>query len=90
VGRVQIELITGTGQVQTVGPVDLAGPNSRRVQSFVIPATADVVRLKLLRNDGSVRYEAAVHREQLHNFPAPEGTPRPNGFAFDLTRYPAS
>lgn len=91
IGRVVIEVVTGTGQVQTVGPTDVVtAPNARRVQSFVIPTTADVIRIKLMRNDGTLRYEAAVHREQLHNLPAPEGAARGSTYAFDLTRYPAS
>lgn len=91
VGRVTIEVITGSGQVQTLGPTDVVTqPNARRIQSFVIPATADIIRIKLLRNDGSMRYEAAVHREQLHNLAAPEGAARGNTYSFDLTRYPAS
>jgi hypothetical protein len=91
VGRVTIEVLTGSGQVQTYGPVDVVPqPNARRVQSFVIPPTAEIIRIKLLRNDGTLRYEAAVHRQQLGNLPAPEGTARGNSFSFDLTRYPAS
>lgn len=91
VGRVTIEVVTGTGEVQSVGPTDVvSAPNARRVQSFVIPATADVIRIKLLRNDGTLRYEAAVHREQLGNLPAPEGTAQGARFAFTLSQYPAS
>ena len=87
--RVEIEIVGG-GAVQSSGPVDLAGPNSRRVQSFVVPASADVIRLKLLRNDGTVRYEAAVHRAQLGNLPSPEGSGQGARYTFDLQRYPAS
>jgi hypothetical protein len=89
VGRVEIEIVGG-GAVQSSGPVDLAGPNSRRVQSFLVPASADVIRLKLLRNDGTVRYEAAVHRAQLGNLPPPEGSGQGARYTFDLQRYPAS
>ena len=35
-------------------------PGSRRVQSFVIPTSAQAVRIKVQRRDGTVRYEAAV------------------------------
>jgi hypothetical protein len=91
VGRVTIEVLTGSGQVQSVGPVDVvSAPNARRVMSFVIPTSADVIRMKILRNDGTMRYEAAVHREQLVNLPAPEGRAQGNTFVFDLARYPAS
>ncbi|MDP3274953.1 MAG: hypothetical protein Q8Q09_07125 [Deltaproteobacteria bacterium] len=91
VGRVTIEVATGTGQVSTLGPTDVvSAPNSRRVQGFVIPATVEIVRIKLLRNDGTVRYEAVVHRNGLANLPAPEGQPAGERFRFDLTRYPAS
>ncbi|MBL8679806.1 MAG: hypothetical protein JNK05_11600 [Myxococcales bacterium] len=90
VGRVTIEVITGSGEVQSVGPTDVATtPNSRRVMSFVIPASADVIRMKILKNDGTMRYEAAVHRAQLVNLPAPEGRAQGSSFAFDLTRYPS-
>jgi hypothetical protein len=90
VGRVTIEVITGTGQVQSVGPTDVATtPNARRVVSFVIPRTVDVIRMKILKNDGTMRYEAAVHREQLTNLPAPEGRAQGSTYVFDLTRYPS-
>ena len=91
VDRVTIEMITGTGQIQSVGPTDLTvTAGGRRVMSFVVPLSVEIARLKIMKSDGSVRYEAAVHTSALHNLPNPEGAPRGNTWAFDLTRYPAN
>jgi hypothetical protein len=44
----------------------------------------------LHRRDDSMRYEAGVDSPQLHQLPAPEGSPGGlRGFNFDLQRYPS-
>jgi hypothetical protein len=91
VDRVSIEVITGNGSVQSVGPTELGTtPGGRRVMSFVVPMSVEIARLKIIKNDGSVRYEAAVHTAALHNLPNPEGRAQGTSWAFDLTRYPAN
>ncbi len=91
VGRVTIEIAGGGGQVAATEPQTVSSnPGSRRVQSFVVPTSAQAVRIKVQRRDGAVRYEAAVEAGQLYNFPAPQGAPGENGFAFELSAYPSN
>jgi hypothetical protein len=91
VGRVVIEVVSGTGTVQASDPHTLTtSPDARRVQAFVVPNTVEQVRLRILRHDDALRWEAAVDVAQLHNLPLPEGQGGDGAsFAFDLTRYPA-
>lgn len=91
VGRAAIEVITGQGQVASTEPMTIGnGPDSRRVQSFVVPAGIEQIRLKILRRDDGVRWEAAVDAAQLGNLPAPVGQPRgPDTFQFNLQQYPS-
>lgn len=91
VDRVAIEVITGNGNVQSVGPTELGTtPGGRRVMSFVVPLSVEICRLKILKTDGTVRYEAAVHTAALENLPNPEGRAQGTSWAFDMTRYPAN
>jgi hypothetical protein len=92
VGRVVIEVVSGTGEVRSTEPRSLTGsPDARRVQAFVVPSTVQQVRIKILRRDDGVRWQAAVDVPQLHNLQQPEGRARgTTGFEFELTRYPAN
>ena len=89
--RAAMELVTGSGTVTSVGPLTVGPtPDSRRVQSFVIPAGVEQVRVKLLRQNNSVRYEAVFEASGLTNLPLPEGRPQgPDRFVFNLQRYPS-
>jgi hypothetical protein len=91
VGHLAIEVVGGGGEVHANEPQPLGtAPDARRVQSFVVPAGIEQIRIKILRRDEHVRYEAAVDAGQLGNLPVPEGHPRgPDTFAFDLPRYPS-
>jgi hypothetical protein len=92
VGRVVMEVISGTGSVASTEPQTIGNaPDARRVQSFVIPQGIEQLRIKILRHsDEHVRYEAAVDAAQLHQLPVPEGQPRgPDTFVFTLAHYPS-
>ena len=89
ISHVAIELITGTGDIHGTDPQPISTQSTRRVQSFVVPSSAGQVRVKLVRQDNGVRYEAAVWASQLVQLPAPEGQPTSEGFGFDLARYPS-
>lgn len=93
VGRVTMEVITGSGSISVGEPRNLDAPSvqaSRRVQAIVVPPGVQQVRIKILRHDDTVRYEAAVDAAQLHNLPAPEGSPQgATGFNFELASYPS-
>lgn len=92
IGRVAIEVLRGSGQVQSTEPRTLtSSPDARRVQAFVVPTTVEQVRIKILRRDESVRWQAAVDVSELGQLPVPEGTVGgPGGFNFALVRYPAN
>ncbi|MBK6529770.1 MAG: hypothetical protein IPF99_09250 [Deltaproteobacteria bacterium] len=63
--------------------------DGRRVQSFVVEPSAPRVRLRVLGPANRVRYEAVVEADRLVDLGLPEGSAAPDGFTFDLTRYPA-
>ena len=89
IDRVIFEAEGGAG-VHTMDPQGLApGAESRRVQSFAVPAGVRRVTIKVMGLQARVRYEATVDVDRLVDLVAPTGTATPNGFAFDLTRYPA-
>jgi hypothetical protein len=87
--HIEIQLITGTGEIHQTEPQMVSAETTRRVQSLVVPESIQTVRIKLVRRDNSVRYEAAVDVAQLHNLPAPEGSPTAQGFGFELSSYPS-
>jgi hypothetical protein len=89
VDRVTVEAVI-RGNVNAGTPTFLGGvADGRRVQSFVVEASAPRVRLRVLGPSNTVRYEAVVESDRLADLSAPEGSPTPDGFDFDLTRYPA-
>ena len=89
VDRVIFEAVGG-GTVHSMDPQGLApGAESRRVQSFSIPEGTRRVNIKVMGLQARVRYEATVDVERLVDLTAPQGSATPNGFAFDLARYPA-
>lgn len=89
VDRVTVEAVM-RGNVNAGTPTFLGGSaDARRVQSFVVEASAPRVRLRVLGPANRVRYEAVVEAERLADLAPPEGTPGGDGFAFDLARYPA-
>lgn len=89
VERVTVEAVV-RGNVNAGTPTFLGGmADGRRVQSFVVEPSAPRVRLRILGPTNSIRYEAVVEVERLVDLPEPEGTLAPDGFSFDLTRYPA-
>lgn len=91
VGRVAVEVISGSGTVQITEPQTVTdSPDARRVQSILIPNTVTQVRFRILRPNDSVRYEAAVESAQLPQLGAPDGTVGgPRGFTFELSHYPS-
>lgn len=89
IDRVIMEAVGG-GTVHSMDPQGLApGAESRRVQSFSIPEGTRRVNIKVMGLQARVRYEATVEVERLSDLVAPQGSATPNGFAFDLARYPA-
>jgi hypothetical protein len=89
IDRVVLEA-EGGGSVHAMDPQGLApGAESRRVQSFAVPAGIRRVHIKVMGLQARVRYEATVDVERLVDLVAPQGSATPNGFAFDLARYPA-
>ena len=71
-------------------PTFLGGaPAGRRVQSYVVEANVPRVRIRVVGPASRIRYEAVVEAEHLADLPSPEGAPSADGFAFDLTAYPA-
>ncbi|MBL8605543.1 MAG: hypothetical protein JNK72_26665 [Myxococcales bacterium] len=89
VDRVAIEAV-GRGSATGTDPTGLtAAPDTRRVQVFSVNEVAPRVRVKLFAPGGRVRYEAVVDATRLVDLTVPEGTDPGQGFAFDLTRYPA-
>ncbi len=92
VDRVIIEAVGAEGgaSVNGMDPVGVApSSESRRVQSFVVPAGVPRVRVKLMALRAQVRYEAVVDADRLVELPAPVGNSGPGGFSFDLSQYPA-
>jgi hypothetical protein len=80
----------GGASVHSMDPQGLApGAESRRVQSFAVPTGVRRVTIKVMGLQARVRYEATVDVERLVDLVAPQGSATPNGFAFELTRYPA-
>jgi len=91
VGNVSLEVGSGSGQVASTEPQNVTSdPNSRRVQSFVVPNSVESVRIRVHRHDGGVRYEAAVEAAQMRNFPEPQGSPSGSGYNFELSAYPSN
>ena len=89
VDRVTVEAVV-RGNVNAGTPTYLGGVvEGRRVQSFVVQSNAPRVRLRVLGSGNRIRYEAVVEAARLVDLAPPEGTPTPDGFTFDLTRYPA-
>jgi hypothetical protein len=89
VDRVTLEAVI-RGNVNSGTPTFLGGvADARRVQSFVVEPSAPRVRLRVLGPNNRVRYEAVVEADRLADLQPPEGNPAPDGFSFDLTRYPA-
>lgn len=89
VDRVTLEAVI-RGNVNSGTPTFLGGvADARRVQSFVVEPSAPRVRLRVLGPNNRVRYEAVVEADRLADLQPPEGNPTPDGFSFDLTRYPA-
>jgi hypothetical protein len=89
VDRVTLEAVI-RGNVNSGTPTFLGGvADGRRVQSFVVEPSAPRVRLRVLGPANRVRYEAVVEADRLGDLQPPEGNPTPDGFSFDLTRYPA-
>ena len=89
VDRVTVEAVI-RGNVNAGTPTFLGGAaDGRRVQSFVVEPSAPRVRLRVLGPGNRIRYEAVVESERLADLAPPEGAPSADGFAFDLTRYPA-
>lgn len=92
VDRVIFEAVGSEGgvSVSNLDPVGLApGAESRRVQSFVVPAGVPRVRVRLMALNAQVRYEAVVDADRLAELPAPTGTDSLSGFRFELAQYPA-
>lgn len=92
VDRVIFEAVGAEGgvAVSNIDPVGLApGAESRRVQSFIVPAGVPRVRVRLMALNARVRYEAVVDADRLGELPAPTGADSPGGFRFDLAQYPA-
>lgn len=92
VDRVIFEALDAQGgvAVSSADPIGVApGAESRRVQSFVVPAGVPRVRVRLMALNAQVRYEAVVDADRLGELPAPTGTQGPGGFTFDLMAYPA-
>lgn len=87
---VQAEGPASGPQAQSMDPVGLApGAESRRVQSFVIPANVARVHIRLMGLNNRVRYEALVDVARLTDLPSPAGAPSAGGFTFDLSQYPS-
>ncbi len=90
VGRVELAVLSGAGAVQAGEPQNLtSAPDSRRVQGFVVPTSIVHIRIRIMRQNDTERWSAAIDAPQLHNMPAPVGTPTANGFNFDLSQYPS-
>ncbi len=89
VDRVSFEAVI-RGNVGSTSPTFLGGaPDGRRVQSYVVEANVPRVRIRVVGPASRIRYEAVVEAEHLADLPSPEGAPSADGFAFDLTAYPA-
>ena len=89
VDRVTFEAVI-RGTVNAGSPTFLGGASDgRRVQSFVVEESAPRVRIRVLGPSSRVRYEAIIESEHLGDLAAPEGSPRGEGFEFDMARYPA-
>jgi hypothetical protein len=91
IDRVVIEAVgDGGASVTNMDPLGVApGAESRRVQSFVVPASVGRVRVRIMGLNNAVRYEAVVNADRLVELPAPAGNATPGGFSFTLAQYPA-
>ncbi len=89
VDRIAFEAV-GSGDVAGSDPTLLGtGPESRRVQSFLVGDTVPRVRIKVFGQNAHLRYEAVIEASRLVDLPPPQGAATATGYDFDFTQFPA-